>query len=123
MGRTVGIAVGCAGAYIVLVIGLMIYCRSRRSRMLKRQGKVSVTEYKLFYFGTIRSGMVSASFKGFFNSFVYLKNNYPRLPHQAVLLVLRDRAKLITGFKSTSKNIVGIINRNQVFYLFVERRK
>lgn len=40
MGRTVGIAVGCAGAYIVLVIGLMIYCRSRRSRMLKNQGNV-----------------------------------------------------------------------------------
>ena len=39
MGRTVGIAVGCAGAYIVLVIGLMIYCRSRRSRLLQRQGK------------------------------------------------------------------------------------
>ena len=40
MGRTVGIAVGCAGAYIVLVIGLMIYCRSRRSRMLKNQGEL-----------------------------------------------------------------------------------
>lgn len=41
MGRTVGIAVGCAGAYILLVIGLMIYCRSRRARMLSRQGNIA----------------------------------------------------------------------------------
>eukprot|EP00794_Sanderia_malayensis_P020616 gene20616-22651_t len=42
MGRTVGIAVGCAGAYIVLVIGLMIYCRRRRARLLKKQGNPTI---------------------------------------------------------------------------------
>lgn len=36
MARTVGIAVGCAGVYILLVIGLMIYCRARRARLLKK---------------------------------------------------------------------------------------
>ncbi|XP_066926896.1 inactive tyrosine-protein kinase 7-like [Clytia hemisphaerica] len=35
MHRTIGIAVGCAGVYILLVIGLMIYCRARRARLLK----------------------------------------------------------------------------------------
>lgn len=35
MDRTIGIAVGCAGLYIILVIGLMIYCRARRARLLK----------------------------------------------------------------------------------------
>ena len=36
MGRTIGIAVGCAAAYIVLVVGLMIYCKGRRARQNKR---------------------------------------------------------------------------------------
>lgn len=36
MGRTIGIAVGCAAAYIVLVVGLMIYCKGRRARQAKR---------------------------------------------------------------------------------------
>lgn len=36
MGRTIGIAVGCAGVYILLVIGLMIYCRARRARLIKK---------------------------------------------------------------------------------------
>ena len=36
MGRTVGIAVGCAGVYILLVIGLMVYCRARRARLIKK---------------------------------------------------------------------------------------
>lgn len=35
MHRTIGIAVGCAAIYILLVIGLMIYCRARRARLLK----------------------------------------------------------------------------------------
>jgi len=43
MGRTVGIAVGCAGVYILLVIGLMIYCRARRARLLK-QGIITEVE-------------------------------------------------------------------------------
>ena len=36
MGQTVGIAVGCACVYIVLVIVLMIYCRARRAKLLKK---------------------------------------------------------------------------------------
>ena len=32
MGRTIGIAIGCAAAYIVLVVGLMIYCKGRRAK-------------------------------------------------------------------------------------------
>lgn len=42
MGRTVGIAVGCAGVYILLVIGLMIYCRARRARLFKKGKLVEV---------------------------------------------------------------------------------
>jgi hypothetical protein len=37
MGKTVGIAVGCAGAYIILVVGLMIYCKGRRARQAKNK--------------------------------------------------------------------------------------
>lgn len=37
MGRTIGIAVGCAAAYIVLVVGLMIYCKGRRARQSKKE--------------------------------------------------------------------------------------
>ncbi|PFX20561.1 Inactive tyrosine-protein kinase 7 [Stylophora pistillata] len=37
MGRTIGIAVGCAAAYIVLVVGLMIYCKGRRARQNKKE--------------------------------------------------------------------------------------
>ena len=37
MGKTVGIAVGCAGAYIILVVGLMIYCKGRRARQNKNK--------------------------------------------------------------------------------------
>ena len=37
MGKTVGIAVGCAGAYIILVVGLMIYCKGRRARQSKKK--------------------------------------------------------------------------------------
>ena len=37
MGKTVGIAVGCAGAYIILVVGLMIYCKGRRARQVKNK--------------------------------------------------------------------------------------
>lgn len=36
MMKTVAIAVGCAGVYILLVIGLMIYCRARRARLIKK---------------------------------------------------------------------------------------
>ena len=43
MGRTIGIAIGCAAAYIVLVVGLMIYCKGRRAQHAsKRDGKSSV---------------------------------------------------------------------------------
>ena len=35
MARTIGIAVGCAAAYIVLVVGLMIYCKGRRAKQSK----------------------------------------------------------------------------------------
>ena len=42
MAKTVGIAVGCAGAYIILVVGLMIYCKGRRARQAKNKlGKFS----------------------------------------------------------------------------------
>ena len=37
MGRTIGIAVGCAAAYIVLVVGLMIYCKGRRARQSRKE--------------------------------------------------------------------------------------
>jgi len=37
MGRTIAIAVGCAAAYIVLVVGLMIYCKRRRAKQQKRE--------------------------------------------------------------------------------------
>ena len=37
MGQTVGIAVGCAAAYIILVVGLMIYCKGRRARLAKKK--------------------------------------------------------------------------------------
>ena len=37
MAKTVGIAVGCAGAYIILVVGLMIYCKGRRARQAKNK--------------------------------------------------------------------------------------
>lgn len=37
MGKTIGIAVGCAAAYIVLVVGLMIYCKGRRARQNKKE--------------------------------------------------------------------------------------
>ena len=37
MGRTIGIAVGCAAAYIVLVVGLMIYCKGRRAKQSKKE--------------------------------------------------------------------------------------
>ena len=32
MTRTIAIAVGCAAAYIILVVGLMLWCRQRRRR-------------------------------------------------------------------------------------------
>ncbi|XP_027036613.1 inactive tyrosine-protein kinase 7-like [Pocillopora damicornis] len=37
MARTIGIAVGCAAAYIVLVVGLMIYCKGRRARQNRKE--------------------------------------------------------------------------------------
>ncbi|KAK3732021.1 hypothetical protein QZH41_006881 [Actinostola sp. cb2023] len=37
MGRTIAIAVGCAAAYIVLVVGLMIYCKRRRAKQQKKE--------------------------------------------------------------------------------------
>lgn len=46
MGKTVGIAVGCAGAYIILVVGLMIYCKGRRAR----QAKNKLRKYKCIHF-------------------------------------------------------------------------
>ena len=45
MGRTIGIAVGCAAAYIVLVVGLMIYCKSRRARQQKREKTAAESVY------------------------------------------------------------------------------
>ena len=52
MGKTVGIAVGCAGAYIILVVGLMIYCKGRRARQAKN--KLSkFDEILLFYWGCL----------------------------------------------------------------------
>ena len=41
MGKTIGIAVGCAAAYIVLVVGLMIYCKGRRARQNKKDDIMS----------------------------------------------------------------------------------
>ncbi|XP_070578551.1 inactive tyrosine-protein kinase 7-like [Ptychodera flava] len=35
MMKTIGIAVGCAAAYIILVVGLMLYCKNRRRKQLR----------------------------------------------------------------------------------------
>jgi len=48
MHRTIGIAVGCAGVYILLVIGLMIYCRARRARLLKGMIKLLLLPFQYF---------------------------------------------------------------------------
>ncbi|XP_077999317.1 inactive tyrosine-protein kinase 7-like isoform X2 [Glandiceps talaboti] len=54
MMKTVGIAVGCALAYIILVVGLMVYCKNRRRKMLrqastrKENGEAPKETYKDF---------------------------------------------------------------------------
>ncbi|XP_006817060.1 PTK7-like protein isoform X1 [Saccoglossus kowalevskii] len=56
MMKTVGIAVGCAVAYIVLVVGLMVYCKTRRkkqkraalARERKENGEAPKEAYKDF---------------------------------------------------------------------------
>jgi hypothetical protein len=54
MAQTIGIAVGCAGAYIILVVGLMIYCKGRRARQAKN--KLSKFIYISLYSPMSRNG-------------------------------------------------------------------